>query len=127
MDSHEYIDKGAPSGELHIHDVVCTSAGAAPIPDRMLCVHCLEEKSNILFSKGQKRCKECDKYYRNRNPEKRKAYNKKYWNENRTDLLSYLKNYQHENKKILREKANKKEKERRISDPEYRLRRNLKA
>jgi len=75
------------------------------------CYKCKSEKHITEFSKNQKKCKACERLYREENKEKRRLVKKEYYERNKSAISERRKNHYESNKEQYSE--NKKEYSRR--------------
>jgi hypothetical protein len=84
------------------------------------CIKCNQLKSSADFDKGRNQCKTCRKDYL-------KSYYSSYYEDNKELLLSAMSSYKDNNRVKIRVKQSARSKNRRMSDPQYKLASNLRS
>lgn len=89
----------------------------------------IKEKNKKKWENNKDKLKEYNKSYYQENKERIKSNNNKYNKDNKIKIKSYQKQYQkkHYSKPEIKEKTNKREKERRKNNPQFKLKCNLRS
>ena len=106
MDSSDNIkEKGAPNGELKVHDLVSTPVGAAP-HSMVLCNTCNKDKPTSDFYRGRKKCKPCrqatSKINYEKNKEKNKEKRKLHYQENKKEIYQRIDRWRKKNEEKVK-------------------------
>jgi hypothetical protein len=89
------------------------------------CTKCGEDRKVTGFVKKRKICKKCcneiSRLYKQNNKQKISEYNKKYKSDNKEDISTYNKTYNSENRESIQKRQTVYLKNKRHSDPQYKL------